>query len=140
MRLVPVSPRGLVWKSLINLNYEIHIVDQSILLLILRHLLEVFWCFQGASKENVCASGGKRCSFSGNFGVFCCLVIPVLRFVLLRYYRRLVFRYWNILLSCSMTPILNLQFITKLFSLTDDRTILWDLQGIAPEFPHYNPR
>ena len=35
-------------------------------------------------------SGGKKCLFFGNFGVLCFLEIPVLRFALLPYYRRLV--------------------------------------------------
>ena len=33
-------------------------------------------------------SGGKKCSFFGNFGVLCFLETPVLRFSLLPYYRR----------------------------------------------------
>ena len=36
----------------------------------------------------VCISGGKRCSFFGQFGVLCFLETPVLRFVLLPYCRR----------------------------------------------------
>ena len=36
----------------------------------------------------VCVSGGKKCLFFGNFGVFCFLETPVLRFALLPYYRR----------------------------------------------------
>ena len=36
----------------------------------------------------VCVSGGKKCLFSGNFGVLCFLETPVLRFALLPYYRR----------------------------------------------------
>ena len=36
----------------------------------------------------VCISGGKKCLFSGNFGVLCFLETPVLRFALLPYYRR----------------------------------------------------
>ena len=35
----------------------------------------------------VCVSGGKKCSFFGKFGVLCFLETPVLRFVLLSYYR-----------------------------------------------------
>ena len=35
----------------------------------------------------VCASGGKKCSFFGKFGVLCFLVTSVLRFALLPYYR-----------------------------------------------------
>ena len=38
----------------------------------------------------VCVSGGKKCSFFGKFGVLCFLEIPVLRFALLPYYRRIV--------------------------------------------------
>ena len=33
----------------------------------------------------VCVSGGKKCLFFGNFGVFCFLETPVLRFALLPY-------------------------------------------------------
>ena len=36
----------------------------------------------------VCVSGGKKCSFFGNFGVLCFLETPVLRFALLPYYQR----------------------------------------------------
>ena len=36
----------------------------------------------------VCVSGDKKCSFFGKFGVLCFLETPVLRFALLRYYRR----------------------------------------------------
>ena len=43
-------------------------------------------CFK---KTNyVCASGGQKCSFLGNFDVFCFLETPVLRFTLLPYYRQ----------------------------------------------------
>ena len=35
-----------------------------------------------------CVSGGKKCSFFGKFDVLCFLETPVLRFVLLSYYRR----------------------------------------------------
>ena len=39
------------------------------------------------------ASGGKKCSFFGKFGVFSFLVTPVLRFALLPYYQRInIFR------------------------------------------------
>ena len=34
-----------------------------------------------------CASGSKICSFSGQFGVLCFLVTPVLIFALLPYYQ-----------------------------------------------------
>ena len=37
----------------------------------------------------VCASGDKKCSFFGKFGVFCFLVTSVLRFFLLHFYQRL---------------------------------------------------
>ena len=36
----------------------------------------------------VCVSGGKKCLFFGKFDVLCFLETPVLRFVLLPYYRR----------------------------------------------------
>ena len=36
--------------------------------------------------------GGKKCLFFGKFGVVCFLVISVLRFALLPYYRRIVIR------------------------------------------------
>ena len=36
----------------------------------------------------VCVSRGKRCSFFEKFDLLCFLVTPVLRFVLLSYYRR----------------------------------------------------
>ena len=36
----------------------------------------------------VCVSGDKKCLFFGNFGVLCFLETPVLRFAILRYYRR----------------------------------------------------
>ena len=36
----------------------------------------------------VCVSGVKKCSFFGKFGVLCFLETPILRFVLLPYYRR----------------------------------------------------
>ena len=36
----------------------------------------------------VCIFGGKKCSFFGKFGVLSFLVIPVLRFAFLPYYRR----------------------------------------------------
>ena len=36
----------------------------------------------------VCASGGKKCSFFGKFGVLCFPGTPILRFALLPYYRR----------------------------------------------------
>ena len=36
----------------------------------------------------VCVSGGKKCLFSGNFGVLCLLETPVSRFALLPNYRR----------------------------------------------------
>ena len=40
-------------------------------------------------------SVGKKCSFSGRFGVLCFLETPVLRFALLPRYRRVhVKRYW----------------------------------------------
>ena len=44
---------------------------------------------KGESRTYVCASGGKKCSSFGKFGVICFLEIPVLRFTLLPYYRRL---------------------------------------------------
>ena len=36
----------------------------------------------------VCVSGGKKCSFFGEFGTLCFLETPVLRFTLLPYYQR----------------------------------------------------
>ena len=36
----------------------------------------------------VCVSGGKKCLFYGNVGALCFLETPVLKFVLLPYYRR----------------------------------------------------
>ena len=41
-------------------------------------------------KQNthVCVLGGKKCSFFGKFPVLCFLVTPVLRFVLLTYFRQ----------------------------------------------------
>ena len=36
-----------------------------------------------------CLSGGKKCSFSGKFGVLCFLATPALRFALLPYSQRL---------------------------------------------------
>ena len=38
--------------------------------------------------KNVRVSGGKKCLFFGNFGMFCFLETPVLRFALLPYYQR----------------------------------------------------
>ena len=43
---------------------------------------------KGKITRNVCVSGGKKCSFFGNFGVPCFLETAVLRFTLLSYYRR----------------------------------------------------
>ena len=37
-----------------------------------------------------CVSGGKKCSFFEQFGVFCFIETPVLRFPLLPYYRRVI--------------------------------------------------
>ena len=39
--------------------------------------------------QYVCVSGGKKCSFSGKFGVLCFLEIPLLKFALLPYYRQI---------------------------------------------------
>ena len=36
----------------------------------------------------VCVSGGKKCLFYGKVGALCFLETPVLKFVLLPYYRR----------------------------------------------------
>ena len=47
----------------------------------------------------MCASGGKKCSFSGKFGVLCFVEIPVLRFALLLYYRRYVRPCYSFLLA-----------------------------------------
>ena len=38
----------------------------------------------------VCVQVGEKCSFFGKFGVLCFLETPVLRFVLLPYYRQIV--------------------------------------------------
>ena len=46
-------------------------------------------------------SGGKKCSFFGNFGVLCFLETPVLRFALLPYYRRY---------QCDSIPICSINF------------------------------
>ena len=44
---------------------------------------------QNGESQNVrVRSGGKKCSLFGKFGVLCFLETPVLRFALLRYYRR----------------------------------------------------
>ena len=43
----------------------------------------------------VCVSASKKYSFCGKFGVLCSLEIPVLRFALLPYYRR-VLLYFNV--------------------------------------------
>ena len=48
--------------------------------------------FRKTNISNVCVSGGKKCSFFGKFGVLCFLETPVLRFALLPYYRRNVFK------------------------------------------------
>ena len=40
------------------------------------------------TRTYVCVSGGKKCSFFGKFGVLCFLETLVLRFALLRYYRK----------------------------------------------------
>ena len=47
-----------------------------------RHTNHRFW------PSHVCVSEGKKCSNFGKFGVLCFLETPVLRFVLLPYYRR----------------------------------------------------
>ena len=39
---------------------------------------------------HVCVSGNKTCFFFGNFGVLCFLETPVLRFVVLPYYRQML--------------------------------------------------
>ena len=50
----------------------------------------------------VCVSGGKKCSFFGKFGVLCFLVMPVLRFVLLPYYRRIISQLSDSLISQAL--------------------------------------
>ena len=40
------------------------------------------------TRTYVCVSGGKKCSFFGKFGVLCFLETLILRFALLRYYRK----------------------------------------------------
>ena len=47
-------------------------------------LVETLTC----AYQDVCVSGGKKCSFFGKFGALCFRVTSVLRFVFLRYYRR----------------------------------------------------
>ena len=50
---------------------------------------KLFISYQG--KKCTCAyQGVKKCSFFGKFGVLCFLEIPVLRFALLPYYRRIL--------------------------------------------------
>ena len=49
-----------------------------------------FNIYKTSSRRLTCVSGGKNCSFFGKFGVLCLLETPVLRFVLLPYYRRFV--------------------------------------------------
>ena len=44
-------------------------------------------------RTNMCISGGKKCSFFGKFDVLCFLETPVLKFVLLPYYRRNMHQY-----------------------------------------------
>ena len=57
----------------------------------------------------MCVSGGKKCSFFGKFGVLCFLETPVLRFALLRYYRR-------------VTSVMKTASVSKLFLAIFDRT------------------
>ena len=59
----------------------------------------------------LCESGCKNCSFFGKFGVFCFLETPVLRFVLLAYYRRNMLIHFFIVHNIS--TIMNLQSWTK---------------------------
>ena len=60
------------------------------------HLLQrIIWL---VIRQNVCVSGGKKCSFCGKFDVICFLETSVLRFALLPYYRwyLLLFRGTNL--------------------------------------------
>ena len=60
------------------------------------HLLQrIIWL---VIRQNVCVSGGKKCSFCGNFDAICFLKTSALRFALLLYYRRylLLFRGTNL--------------------------------------------
>ena len=54
----------------------------------------------------MCVSGGKKCSFFGKFDVLCFLETPVLRFALLRYYRRFIpyLRYKNLKFLLQTIP------------------------------------
>ena len=56
----------------------------------------------------MCASGGKKCSFYGKFGVLCFLETPVLKFALLAYYRRFV-------LHENLYPLFSHQFTTPCY-------------------------
>ena len=72
----------------------------------------LFFEFVG-NKANVGVSGGKKCSFLEKFGVLCFFETPVLRFALLPYYRRIIWRNFNISLYCIIAAILYLSEVTK---------------------------
>ena len=72
----------------------------------------LFFEFVG-NKANVGVSGGKKCSFLKKFGVLCFFETPVLRFALLPYYRRIIWRNFNISLYCIIAAILYLSEVTK---------------------------
>ena len=72
----------------------------------------LFFVFVG-NKANMGVSGGKKCSFFEKFGVLCFFETPVLRFALLPYYRRIIWRNFNISLYCIIAAILYLSEVTK---------------------------
>ena len=65
------------------LKYKIHIIIKILSIITIRHSSVIRQKYE----SYVCVSGGKKCSFFGKFGVLCFLETPVLRFVLLPYYR-----------------------------------------------------
>ena len=71
--------------------------------------------------SDTCVSGGKKCSFFGEFSMLCFFETPVLRFALLPYYRRYVsqifYKIFSILYMGGFGRVQFLSLCLKIFRL-----------------------
>ena len=108
------------------------------------------WMFQESKarqnfrKSNISLSGGKKCLFFRNFGVFCFLETSILRFALLPHYRRIaicISDYTKCMLYSEQPTVLlvrrqlntmiltnfkDVNFISNIFKETNNFLVLMD--------------
>ena len=74
----------------------------------------------------VCVSGGKKCLFSGKFGVLFLLVTFVLRFALLTYYRRTADVFWTYSAHWSIASIADFEHLITCWTISTNKNLYWD--------------